>query len=113
VNVPTVDLAETVVKIGNCSGRDVDKFKRFGLTPTEAAPVDAPLIGECHSSFECTLVDASLIKRYNLFVFEVVKAHVAPTPKFPRTIHYRGDGIFMLSGANTARYRRLFKRDNL
>jgi flavin reductase (DIM6/NTAB) family NADH-FMN oxidoreductase RutF len=113
INVPTVDLAETVVKIGNCSGRDVDKFSTFGLTPVEAVRVDAPLIGECHSSFECTLVDASLIKRYSLFVFEVVKAHVAPTPKFPRTIHYRGDGTFMLSGSNTARYQRLFKRDNL
>jgi hypothetical protein len=26
INIPTVDLATTVVKIGNCSGRDTDKF---------------------------------------------------------------------------------------
>src|SRR5689334_3076853 len=33
INIPTVDIAETVVKIGNTSGRDIDKFAEFGLTP--------------------------------------------------------------------------------
>ena len=32
INIPTVDIAETVVKIGNCSGSRVDKFSEFGLT---------------------------------------------------------------------------------
>jgi hypothetical protein len=48
-----------------------------------------------------------------LFVWEVVKAHVARSPRYPRTLHYRGDGEFMLSGANTRRYRRLFKPEML
>jgi len=109
VNIPTVDLAAKVVGIGNTSGRDIDKFAAFGLTAQPAAKVDAPLIGECYASFECRLVDASLIRKYSLFVLEVVKAHAARSPKYPRTIHYRGEGVFMLSGANTSRYRKLFK----
>jgi hypothetical protein len=48
-----------------------------------------------------------------MFVFEVVKAHVAMSPKYPRTMHYRGDGVFMLSGTDTAKFRRLFKPQNL
>ena len=48
-----------------------------------------------------------------MFIFEVVKAHVATSPKYPKTIHYRGDGEFMISGANTARYRRLFRPEML
>jgi hypothetical protein len=44
-----------------------------------------------------------------MFVFEVVKAHVAISPRMPKTIHYRGDGEFMISGAETRTYRRLFK----
>jgi hypothetical protein len=28
----------------------------------------------------------------------VVEAHVALAPKYPRTLHYRGDGVFMVSG---------------
>lgn len=113
INIPTVELAAKVVGIGNCSGREVDKFAKFGLTAQPASKVGAPLIGECHTCLECKLRDASLIQRYSLFVLETVKAHVATTPKYPRTIHYRGDGVFMIAGTNTSRYRRYFKSENL
>jgi hypothetical protein len=46
-------------------------------------------------------------------VLEVVKAHVATSPKFPKTIHYRGDGEFMISGENTRKYRKLFRPEML
>jgi len=113
INLPTADLAATVVDIGNTSGRDIDKFRSFRLTAIAGDRVEAPLIAECHASFECRLVDASLIRRYGLFVLEVVKAHVARSPKYPRTLHYRGDGVFMVSGQNTARYRPRFRPDML
>jgi flavin reductase (DIM6/NTAB) family NADH-FMN oxidoreductase RutF len=109
INLPTEDIAATVVKIGNSSGRDIDKFSEFGLTPKPGTHVRAPLIEQCYANFECRLVDAALVKKYNMFIFEVVKAHVATAPKVPKTIHYRGDGEFMISGANTRRYRRLFR----
>jgi len=109
INLPTVDLAAKVVKIGNSSGRDLDKFAEFGLTPKPGMHVRAPLIDECYANFECRLADSSWIKKYNVFVFEVVKAHVAISPKYPKTIHYRGDGEFMISGENTRRYRKLFR----
>ena len=46
INIPTVDLATTVVAIGNTSGRDIDKFSRFGLTAQPASEVQAPLIAD-------------------------------------------------------------------
>ena len=113
INVPGVDLAATVVRIGSTSGARVDKFAQFGLTAVPAHTVQAPLIDECHANFECRLVDSSLITRYSLFVFEVVKGHARVSPKFPRTLHYRGDGLFMLAGPTVRRYRRLFTREML
>jgi flavin reductase (DIM6/NTAB) family NADH-FMN oxidoreductase RutF len=98
INVPTVELAEAVVGIGNSTGATLDKFEHFGLTAGAAAKVGAPLIEECYASFECQLAEGSLISRYNLFIWEVVKAHVAPSPKNPRTLHYRGEGEFMIAG---------------
>jgi flavin reductase (DIM6/NTAB) family NADH-FMN oxidoreductase RutF len=109
INIPTLELAPKVVDIGNTSGRDTDKFAAFGLTAEAGAKVKAPLIAECFANFECKVVDSSLIRKYSLFVLEVVKAHVAASPKYPKTMHYRGDGVFMIAGANTRRYRGRFK----
>lgn len=98
INIPTGDLAKQMVGIGNCSGAKTDKFKKFKLTSIPGTKVNAPLILECYANFECKLVDSQLVKRYNFFIFEVMKAHVATSPKYPSTLHYRGDGIFMASG---------------
>ena len=62
INVPTIDLMEAVIGIGNSHGSDVDKFEEFGLTAAKATKVDAPLIAECYANFECKLVDTSLIR---------------------------------------------------
>lgn len=113
INLPTIEIATQVAKIGNCSGRDVNKFEKFNLTPLPGKKVHAPLIQECYANFECKLVDSSLIKKYNLFVFEVVKADVATSPQFPKTLHYRGDGLFMISGPTVKTYRKFFKPENL
>lgn len=113
INIPTAEIATTVVRIGNSSGRDIDKFAEFKLTGVSGEKVDALLIAECYANFECRLIDTSLINKYSLFIFEVVKAHAATSPKFPQTIHYRGDGLFMISGPTTGKYRKWLKPDNL
>jgi flavin reductase (DIM6/NTAB) family NADH-FMN oxidoreductase RutF len=112
INVPTSELAATVAKIGNCSGAQVNKFEKFKLTPLAAALVGAPLIAECYASFECKLVNWQLWAKYNFFIFEVVKAHAAKTPKYPKTIHYRGRGQFMVSG-RALDLKRLFRPEML
>jgi flavin reductase (DIM6/NTAB) family NADH-FMN oxidoreductase RutF len=105
INLPTVSLTDIVVGVGNTTGAEVDKFEKFGLTAKPATLVNAPLIAECHANFECRLVDDVLVDRYNFFILEVVKAHVARSPKHPQTLHYTGDGVFMVSGKIISRRR--------
>lgn len=112
INIPTFDLAKQAVGIGNCSGTDVDKFEKFKLTAMPGAEVAAPLIKECYANFECRVVDASMLDKYNFFILECVKAHVATAPKVPTTIHYRGDGQFMVSGREVS-FRKLFRSEML
>ena len=112
INLPTTDLLNEVIGIGNCTGADIDKFEKFGLTAVAGTKVDAPLIEECYANFECRLYDGSQISKHSLFIWEVVKAHVATSPKYPETLHYRGDGVFMISGRNVSRRGR-FKAQNL
>ena len=98
LNIPAVDLAQKVVDCGNISGRSVDKFTAFGLTPAPASVVGAPLIAECHANLECKVVDTRFVNRYNFFVLEVVKAWTDPACKDPRTLPHRGWGAFMVAG---------------
>jgi flavin reductase (DIM6/NTAB) family NADH-FMN oxidoreductase RutF len=98
LNIPTADLATEVVGCGNTSGRLVDKFESFGLTPTPASLVEVPLVAECYANLECRVADMRLVNRYNFFVLEVVKAWIDPTHKNPRTLHHRGRGVFMVAG---------------
>ena len=112
INLPTTALTDIVVGIGNTSGREIDKFAEFGLTAEAASEVEAPLIGECHANFECRLFEDALVNRYNFFIFEVVKAHAAASPKHPQTLHYTGDGVFMVAGKIISR-RSLFRPEML
>jgi flavin reductase (DIM6/NTAB) family NADH-FMN oxidoreductase RutF len=98
INIPTVELAAQVVGCGNTSGRKVDKFKAFGLTPAAASRVKAPLIDECYASLECKVVDAKLVAKYCFFILEVLKAWIDISRKDPRTIHHLGRGAFMVAG---------------
>jgi flavin reductase (DIM6/NTAB) family NADH-FMN oxidoreductase RutF len=98
INIPSVELAEKVVGVGNTSGKRVDKFKVFGLTMAAASCVKAPLIDECYANLECKVVDGKMVAKYNLFILEVVKAWIDPSRKESRTIHHRGRGAFMVAG---------------
>ncbi len=98
IAVPAVELASKVVKVGNCSGRDVQKFERFGLTPAPAERVAPPLVAECFANLECKVTDARLVNKYNLFVLEVLKAWIDPAQKYPKTIHHHGCGRFAVDG---------------
>jgi flavin reductase (DIM6/NTAB) family NADH-FMN oxidoreductase RutF len=98
IAIPSVKLAPKVVAAGNCSGRDVEKFGRIGLTPAPASRVAPPLVAECFANLECKVADTRLVNRYNLFVLEVLKAWTDPAQKNPKTIHHRGYGRFAVDG---------------
>ena len=98
VALPDAKMAHTVVGIGNCSGRRVDKFAEFRLTPARAARVGAPLVAECFVNLECRVIDATLSETYGLRILEVVKGWRDPTKTEVRTIHHQGYGNFAVDG---------------
>ena len=98
IAIPARELASKVVGIGNCSGRNVDKFKRFGLTPMPAQRVTPPLVAECFANLECRVVDTHLVNKYCLFVLQVLKAWHDPAQKNPKTLHHHGYGSFAVDG---------------
>jgi len=98
IAIPALELAPKVVEVGNCSGRSVDKFERFGLTPVPAKFVAPPLVAECFANLECRVADGRFVSKYCMFVLEVLKAWIDPAQKDPKTIHHHGYGRFVVDG---------------
>lgn len=101
IAIPTVDMIDTVVGVGTCSGADldeagIDKFEKFGLTPVEAKKVRAPLIKECLANIECKVVD--IVGKHSIVVLQGVSAYFDRSRKEKRTIHAIGDGTFIVDG---------------
>lgn len=96
ISVPTVDLLDTAIGVGTCSGRDVDKFEKFGLTRVKARHVRPPLIKDCVANIECRVVD--IIERYNIVVLEGLAAYLDGSRKETRKLHAIGDGTFVVDG---------------
>ena len=98
IAIPALKLAPQVVQAGNSSGRDIDKFQTFDLTPVPAERVKPPLIAECAANLECKVIETRLVNKYNLFILEVVKAWIDPAQKSHKTIHHHGYGTFVVDG---------------
>ena len=96
ISIPTVDMLDTAVGIGTCSGADTDKFETFKLSPLKAKQVRAPLIKECLANIECKVID--IIKKHSIIVLEGVEAYKDDSRKEQRTLHAVGDGTFTVDG---------------
>ncbi len=109
IAIPTVDMLDTVVKVGTCSGADTDKFEQFALTPLKGRHVQAPLIKECLANIECRVVD--IVKKHNIVVLEGVAAYYDAARREKRTVHAVGDGTFIVEGRKLSRKKMM--RDKL
>ena len=98
IAVPGLDLAETVVDIGNCSGDHIDKFKKFGLKTSPAKDVSAPLVTQCLANIECRISDERMADQYNLFILAASRLWLNEDRKERRMLHHRGDGTFAIDG---------------
>jgi len=56
VNVPKRGMEHIVEGCGTYSGRDVDKFEKYKLTPIPSHKVKSPLIDECIIGYECRVI---------------------------------------------------------
>ena len=96
VAIPPASMAETVIKIGDISGKDCDKFEKFGIKQLEAEKTDAPLIDGCVANLECKVVD--FVKKYGLIILEVVNVWENEELKDEKLFHAYGDGKFVKDG---------------
>jgi flavin reductase (DIM6/NTAB) family NADH-FMN oxidoreductase RutF len=75
INVPTLELLQSVYACGTFSGRSFDKFKKAGLTPIPARKVKAPAIRECIAHIECEVDSQVTTGDHTVFVGKIVAAY--------------------------------------
>lgn len=76
VNVPRASMAAAVDSCGVVSGRTVDKFARYGLTPQAASLVSAPLVAEAPINLECKVEKFLELGSHDLFIGRIVAVDV-------------------------------------
>ncbi len=114
VQVPPRSLAAQTDGVGSSSGRDTDKWSKFGLTWTPASLVQAPLVDGCVAWLECRLLDEPRMEAdYDLLMAEVVAAWADDAvfavegrsvrlrddvPTDLRAIHHVAGGVYVADG---------------
>ena len=72
LNIAADDMAEVVDGCGSVSGRDTDKFARFGLHAIPSEKVSSPAIDECPLALECVVRQSLPLGSHELFIAEIV-----------------------------------------
>lgn len=113
LQAPTTAQVGLTYAVGSHSGRDGDKFERFGVATEDGAKVAAPLVAGCACWLECRVIsEPALQSTHDLFVLECVAAWAddelwaAGEWRFPaagrRTIHHSKGGVFFATGERFA-----------
>ena len=80
VCIPGAALADLTFAVGSCSGRDTDKFARFGVEPLRGPVLGVPLLeAGCAAWLECRLIpERHTEDAYDTCFAEVVAAAADP-----------------------------------
>lgn len=80
VNLPGQLLLKKIDASGNCSGRKIDKFQEFCLTPLPCKKIKAAAIEQCYAHIECRIEDPKQhilpLGVHTLFIGRVVASWV-------------------------------------
>lgn len=98
INLTNESLVKACDYCGVVSGRDVDKFKKTGLTPIPMEHVRAMGIGESPVNMECRVTEKRELGSHTMFIAEVVgvtidDSFMDETGKF----HINESGLVMYS----------------
>ena len=97
INLTTKDLAYETDFCGVKSGKDVNKFKKLGLTPFPSRFVKCPSILECPVSIECKVREILELGSHHMFIADVVGVTVSKE-------YLDESGRFNLNDANLIAY---------
>ena len=76
VNVPREEQVDLVDGCGTVSGRNLNKFEHYNLTPMYGTLSHAPMIKECPISMECILKHTLNLESHTVFIGQAISSYV-------------------------------------
>lgn len=76
INLTTSDLVYATDFCGVRSGKNVDKFKKMGLTPEKVSKVSAPAVTESPVNLQCKVTDIVHLGSHDMFIADIVEVNV-------------------------------------
>ncbi|MBE0432239.1 flavin reductase family protein [candidate division WOR-3 bacterium] len=76
VNFLMHEEAGLIAKLGNTSGREIDKLERFGLAAERAGKVNGMILQACYGAFECEKFAVHECGDHFLVVGQILAIHV-------------------------------------
>jgi flavin reductase (DIM6/NTAB) family NADH-FMN oxidoreductase RutF len=110
LQVPTVSMLDAIEGVGTTSGREVDKWQRFGLLRAHEPGCKAPLVMGCTGWVAARLLEEpALAATYDLFVCEGFAAWAddrayegarlrEEVPRELRSVHHVAGGVYVVAG---------------
>lgn len=66
ISVPRKDLSSALLRCGQLTGRDTDKFKELHLQPKPAAKINGFIVGDCGLHLECRVIYKAGMEAFSL-----------------------------------------------
>lgn len=75
VNFVPWEKRDLLPKVAGCSGRDVDKYRAFGIVAARGQSVRAPVLAGAYAAYECRVIEQRVMGDHHLFVGSIVAVH--------------------------------------
>ena len=75
VNFLPIGARKLIAAFGRTSGREFDKFDKFGVEVEEPLKLNSPVLKAAYAAYECKLLDHRTYGDHDWFVGEVVAVH--------------------------------------
>ena len=77
LNITSTEQVKLAKKLGASHGKNVDKFKTFGIATSKGVAVKAPMVMGSSAGIECKVITSFPVSTYTVFVAEAVNAKVS------------------------------------
>ncbi|MFQ5987836.1 MAG: flavin reductase family protein, partial [Dehalococcoidia bacterium] len=75
VNFMPFERVELIASVGGSSGKEMDKFQRFGIAREKPLKTSVPLLRDAYACYECKLVEHKTYGDHVWVVGEVLASH--------------------------------------